>query len=165
MKLSSVINVLSLVPLLAGLTLVSARPEYRERIPNGRLGNDTEVGFGCDAIGHEECVPGATRNQFGLDFYAAGEKWTKDLCGMDSDGDGATNGHELGDPCCQWSEGDEPLRSTGLSHPGDATDTTSEEFPDCPEFSDDGDDDEDVCFSGTSTVILADGSTKIMHAF
>ena len=56
---------------------------------------------------------------------AAGYEWTKDLCEKDSDGDGETNGHELGDPCCIWEEGGGlPSRSWGLGHPGIATMTT-----------------------------------------
>eukprot|EP00741_Cyanophora_paradoxa_P009571 tig00001532_g9270.t1 len=37
---------------------------------------------------------------------------------MDSDGDGFSNGWELGDPCCTWSVGANPLRTTDISHPG-----------------------------------------------
>lgn len=38
------------------------------------------------------------------DFAAAGYTWSKQLCDRDSDGDGFTNGMELGDPDCQVSE-------------------------------------------------------------
>ena len=31
--------------------------------------------------------------------------WTEDLCKEDSDGDGKTNGEELGDANCTWTEG------------------------------------------------------------
>jgi len=58
-------------------------------------------------------------NQFGLDFKNEGFQWTRELCHMDSDGDGLTNGEELGDPCCKWefqSNSDEQW--TGISHPG-----------------------------------------------
>ena len=39
---------------------------------------------------------------------------------MDSDGDGRTNGDELGDPDCVWKEGDtaDELLIINLSHPG-----------------------------------------------
>ena len=37
---------------------------------------------------------------------------------MDSDGDGRTNGEELGDPDCTWTPGMAPKYSAGLSHPG-----------------------------------------------
>ena len=36
----------------------------------------------------------------------------------DSDGDGESNGLELGDPCCLWKAGDVPMRQWRLSHPG-----------------------------------------------
>ena len=32
-------------------------------------------------------------------------QWTRWLCHRDSDGDGLTNGEELGDPACSWREG------------------------------------------------------------
>jgi dopamine beta-monooxygenase len=44
--------------------------------------------------------------------------WNKSLCELDSDGDGKTNGHELGDPECIWTPKQKPAISTGLSHPG-----------------------------------------------
>ena len=37
---------------------------------------------------------------------------------MDSDGDGRSNGEELGDPECVWTQGTEPQRTAELSHPG-----------------------------------------------
>jgi hypothetical protein len=49
------------------------------------------------------------------DFDNAGKSWTKDVCEMDSDKDGATNGEELGDPCCEWKVGGKPKRNTALS--------------------------------------------------
>lgn len=42
-------------------------------------------------------------NVFGEDWKLNGFVWTKELCELDSDGDGFTNGEELGDPCCVWS--------------------------------------------------------------
>ena len=36
----------------------------------------------------------------------------------DSDGDGRTNGEELGDPDCTWAPGTAPKFTSGLSHPG-----------------------------------------------
>lgn len=56
------------------------------------------------------------------DFKAAGEKWTKELCEKDSDGDGFTNGQELGDPTCTWKPGQPQIElETILSQPGVAT--------------------------------------------
>ena len=44
--------------------------------------------------------------------------WDECLCKTDSDGDGRTNGEELGDPDCVWKTGDVPFTKQGLSHPG-----------------------------------------------
>jgi dopamine beta-monooxygenase len=52
-----------------------------------------------------------------LDFVSAGYEWTDALCEMDSDGDGRSNGVELGDPDCVWMEGTQP-DGPALSHPG-----------------------------------------------
>lgn len=80
----------------------------------------------CDAVGHTLCDGPLDhniflRNDFGQDFGAAGFRWTKTLCQKDSDGDGLTNGEELGDPCCLWSAHDTPsvyMRDFAASHPG-----------------------------------------------
>ncbi|XP_033732467.1 tyramine beta-hydroxylase-like isoform X2 [Pecten maximus] len=48
-------------------------------------------------------------------------KWTRALCEMDSDGDGKTNGEELGDPACVWVKGNSPAATNGISHPGTCT--------------------------------------------
>lgn len=113
-------------------TLIFALPEFLALIPNGVHGDDPTAGIGCLYIGHTPCSPGADRNQFGLDFDAAGRQWTKDLCQMDSDGDGVSNGQELGDPCCQWSPGnDHVLRTSQLSHPGVKDNITDAAIPSC----------------------------------
>lgn len=69
-------------------------------------------------------------NWFGHDVFklqAQGNLTWAVLCRLDSDGDGLTNGEELGDPCCwhdhtQPSEGSQqpvmPYRNWKLSHPG-----------------------------------------------
>lgn len=43
--------------------------------------------------------------------------WTEKLCRADSDGDGRTNGQELGDPECTWTMGETPS-SIPTGHPG-----------------------------------------------
>ena len=57
-------------------------------------------------------------NPFGAAF-AADPSWAA-LCPLDSDGDGFTNGEELGDPDCVWVAGGgaRPKRTDMLSHPG-----------------------------------------------
>ena len=61
----------------------------------------------------------------GLAFEAEGKRWTEALCRADSDGDGLTNGEELGDPCCTWREGQAPARSTDISDPALAESTAA----------------------------------------
>ena len=106
-------------PLLIALTLVAtdARPSYSSKIPNA----DKVVGCEGQAwpgVGHLRSSGGGARNPFGVDFAAAGHTWTAALCAMDSDGDGVTNGAELGDPDCTWSQGLAPQFDTGITHPG-----------------------------------------------
>jgi hypothetical protein len=56
------------------------------------------------------------------------------VCEADSDGDGVTNGEELGDPCCLWTP-DNPnpkgFRVDNLSHPGDASEAGAKSAPKC----------------------------------
>lgn len=44
-------------------------------------------------------------------------EWNVGMCTTDSDQDGATNGDEMGDPCCVWAAGSDPSRDTQLSNP------------------------------------------------
>ena len=60
----------------------------------------------------------AAQNAFGAALAAAGDTWTAALCAADTDGDGFTNGEELGDPGCVWTPGATPARTTDVSHPG-----------------------------------------------
>ncbi len=101
-------------------TLVAARPEYRLRLPNPRADVFAQSGLSCKQIGHVGCVAGYRYvNRFGRDFAAAGYRWTKEFCELDSDDDGVSNGAELGDPCCDFANGGRPARSTDLSYPGE----------------------------------------------
>lgn len=100
-------------------SIACALQDYAKLVPNGLAGFAENTGITCKYLGHSKCQPGTARNQFGLDFAAAGRKWTKSLCMKDSDGDGLTNGEELGDPCCKWTPGAPPFRTTQLSHPGE----------------------------------------------
>lgn len=81
-----------------------AHPHFALMLPNG---NDVfHAGRLVAALGHADTRGHGPLNVFGRDFAAAGLKWTRDLCEMDSDGDGLTNGVELGDPLCMWSRGE-----------------------------------------------------------
>jgi hypothetical protein len=90
--------------------LARAWPSYVALNPNG-------ANAGVDAIGHINPGGGGVRNQYGTDWDQIGKAvWTVQLCQMDSDGDGQTNGFELGDPCCTWVVGGPPpLFQTGIS--------------------------------------------------
>jgi len=68
---------------------------------------------------------GGSRNSFGNAFKSAGLKWTVSLCLADSDGDGQSNGLELGDPCCTWTKGATPNATTDVSDPTDGSKKTS----------------------------------------
>ncbi|EGZ21610.1 hypothetical protein PHYSODRAFT_329540 [Phytophthora sojae] len=97
---------------------VEASKRFVKMLPNG--GNVPDA----PAIGHPDGTgKSAATNAFGDTFAAAGYKWTKELCEADTDGDGQTNGQELGDPCCEWDKDTNPvvLWTTGVSHPDDAT--------------------------------------------
>merc|ERR1711976_1018652 len=69
-------------------------------------------------VGHKATAGAGPSNQFGEDFADNGFKWDKCICEQDSDGDGLTNGQELGDPDCEWTPGIPPKHKFGLSHPG-----------------------------------------------
>lgn len=86
---------------------------------------------GVAAIGHTNVNGGGPTNSYGSDFGLAGLKWTKDLCAKDSDGDGQSNGVELGDPCCTWVEGYAPLFGNDISNPGDAKSMTARPWYNC----------------------------------
>ena len=104
---------------------VQAYSEFRYKIPNGFEVKDVP------AVGHANKLGGGNDlANFGVDFIDAGYTWTKDLCEKDSDGDGATNGEELGDPCCLWNEieDDTPLRQSDLTSPGHADVFTQEQL-------------------------------------
>jgi dopamine beta-monooxygenase len=54
--------------------------------------------------------------------FVSFQLWTPELCRKDSDGDGKTNGEELGDPKCVWN-GNAP-DGKAVSHPGNDDDYT-----------------------------------------
>ncbi|KAE9283615.1 hypothetical protein PR003_g27079 [Phytophthora rubi] len=112
---------------LAGTTLfapaIEASLEFVAMLPNGGNVPDTP------AIGHPDGTgDSAATNAFGDAFAEAGHKWTMELCMADTDGDGQTNGQELGDPCCEWDMDANPVVqwTDGVSHPDDATKTSDE---------------------------------------
>lgn len=104
------------------VTMVAAYQQDLAKLPNGNS-------YGL-TLGHPG---GATKRATSLasTFYAAGQKWTKAFCMADADGDGQSNGLEMGDPCCKWSAGQTPQFTTGLSDPNSAASKTLTPMPPC----------------------------------
>lgn len=97
------IPALSALSLGAALSLsmmhhASARSYRVTQVPNNT--------WGCGLC--HQGASGGPRNPFGLDVGAtlngADVNWSA-ICDLDSDGDGYTNGEELGDPSCMWVTG------------------------------------------------------------
>lgn len=93
--------------------VAAAEGSYADAIPNGG---------GCDTC-HTASMPDV--NDFGADMGTGTPDWSA-LWNLDSDGDGQTNGEELGDPCGDWTVGATPARETDISNPGDANDTSAD---------------------------------------
>lgn len=92
---------------------------FQERIPNGKLVPDPCMnGNLWPGVSHKGRDGGGPLNPFGEDFKNNDFLWDQCMCERDSDGDGKSNGEELGDPYCTWIMGESPSRTTGLSHPG-----------------------------------------------
>ncbi len=105
----------------------AARPEYADTIPN----YNTATCDTCHPPGSQ-----AAQNLFGQDIEALvgspEADWWPAVRGTDSDGDGQTNGQELGDPCEVWTKGKTPDRNTGISNPGVAASVSpTPDDPDC----------------------------------
>jgi len=103
-----------------------AYSSFKDALPNGHQVRNCDNNL-IGGVGHKTQCPhgdcltkgGGVRNAFGEDFAAAGFKWTTELCQKDSDGDGKSNGLELGDPDCTWKKGETPKVDTGITHPGE----------------------------------------------
>ncbi|XP_071155442.1 tyramine beta-hydroxylase-like isoform X1 [Mytilus edulis] len=112
----------TLLKTLVCVGIATAYPNFKDIIPNGNgVPHPCKANYVWHGVGHNNPLGGGSRNQFGLDFKAAGTSWTPELCRKDSDGDGRTNGEELGDPECIWKQGDFPSRLTDITHPGVCT--------------------------------------------
>lgn len=111
------LTTLSLVVALPVL-LVTAYPQMQFRLPNGD--NIYRNGDYSPALGHKDHNGDdpTQLNPFGMYMKVEGMHWTQQTCRGDADGDGYTNGEELGDPDCLWAPGHTPSRTTDLSHPG-----------------------------------------------
>jgi len=106
------------MPLAIVMGCAHAYQSFRGEIPNGYNVRDCD-GAIVPGVGHSLKAGAGARNQFGSDFGESGPGiWVPWICEMDSDGDGMTNGEELGDPDCVWTPGETPQRTTGITHPG-----------------------------------------------
>jgi len=102
---------LFLLPLFHCLFCCWCYPEYLQKLPNGAQ-------LPLAGLGHTHPAGGGALSQFGRDFVSQGMEWTSALCRMDSDGDGLTNGDELGDGCCDGGGGGGGGGGGAISHPG-----------------------------------------------
>lgn len=125
-----VMVMLTLSSLSSSVSVVTAFPMLAAHIPNGNnvacppgVAGCENNAPNCAGVGHNSCIGGSLPlNPFGEALKSTGYQWTKELCMQDSDGDGMTNGMELGDPCCTWTpEGGSETIFQGASHPGFAT--------------------------------------------
>ncbi|KAG6955845.1 hypothetical protein JG688_00011693 [Phytophthora aleatoria] len=112
------------VALTAAPSTVQGYAKYVKLVPNGGNVPDNSN------IGHLDPAGETGLSDFGKAFSTAGNAWTAALCQADTDGDGFTNGQELGDPCCTWTTSSTAgLVADGVSDPSDATKTpTSSEL-------------------------------------
>lgn len=110
----------ALAALLLAAAGAAAHSAYRSMLPNGYAPASTSYGHYDDSGKYGN----SNLNAFGNDFNVAGVAWTRGLCTRDSDGDGQTNGFELGDACCTWTSGS-PQFSSQLGDPGHASVTSS----------------------------------------
>ncbi|KAK7491568.1 hypothetical protein BaRGS_00017207, partial [Batillaria attramentaria] len=88
------------------------------RIPNGDSVLDPCDNTAWPGVGHISKSGGGSLNPFGSDFRDAGYRWTVDLCQKDSDGDGISNGAELGDSACAWTPSNGATLGPVIGHPG-----------------------------------------------
>jgi len=110
---------------LSTLFVIASIHAYRQDL--AKLPNGNSYGLTLGHPGGNTKVP----TKLASTFYGAGQTWNKAFCMADADGDGQTNGLEMGDPCCRWSVGQTPQFTTGLSDPNSATSTTVNKMPPC----------------------------------
>lgn len=103
---------------VAGALLITdamARPNFPTLVPTP---------FSC-ATCHDGAPSKETTNALARAFLQNGETWDG-VCDLDIDGDGFTNGEELGDPDCAWAPGD-ALPDFEATHPANPDDFPAED--------------------------------------
>jgi hypothetical protein len=101
--------IIGLAVMLASSFSLFALPSYTSLVPNGTTLSCTT----CHTVA-------PTRNSFGNAFAASGHAWSVSLAALDSDGDGFSNGLELGDTAGTWAVGNANPAGP-IFNPGDAT--------------------------------------------
>lgn len=123
MRLPVVPIVIATLVVLLTPTLARAWPSYNNHLPNA------EAAGGCDL-----CHGGSGLTAFAeqaRDVEVNGVSWSRLFC-QDADGDGQTNGQELGDPCGLWRRGADPPRTADLSEPSDEASMAAAPDVGCP---------------------------------
>lgn len=115
---------------LSFVGIAGALPESIHRIPHGTV-------YGC-----ETCHPGGETKELNhlgellqgiRHAHVAPDAWWTIMYNTDSDGDGLTNGEELGDPCGDWVLGSAQPSVQTVSNPGDEESRVElDGAPDCP---------------------------------
>jgi len=114
-----------MIRVLCTLVLLASTTAYRQDL--AKLPNGNSYGLTLGHPGGNTKVP----TKLASTFYKAGQTWNKAFCMADADGDGQSNGLEMGDPCCKWSVGQTPQFTTGLSDPNSAASTSLNKMPSC----------------------------------
>ncbi|CAI5736009.1 unnamed protein product [Peronospora destructor] len=97
-------------------SIIESYHSYVALIPNGGEVPDTPN------LGHLDPAGETGLSGFGEAFSKASNVWSPALCEEDTDGDGYTNGQELGDACCTWTDSNPAgLVTDGLGNPSDAS--------------------------------------------
>lgn len=122
-------RILIVAAALTSSTAAFAISSYQVDIPNGDAfrclmchesagGGEGWNDFGKDILEEGGANPDANPGDQDLGFVGRPSDYWAAVCGIDSDGDGSSNGEELGDPDCAWTVGD-PEPDVTASNPGD----------------------------------------------
>ncbi|KAK3782676.1 hypothetical protein RRG08_037679 [Elysia crispata] len=112
------VTMLKVLVLVFLMTTVLGYSTFMSLIPNGfSVPNPCDDGIWY-GVGHLAQGGTGPLNPFGLAFRNNGFQWNTTLCLADSDLDGISNGEELGDVGCEWTENNNAPLSAAVGHPG-----------------------------------------------